>query len=125
MRRSTGPLPEKPIPTSGIGEILLWLMRFRRRYRVAGTSMLPLLQEGDQVLIDPRAFQRRSPQCGEIVAARHPFAPQRILIKQVGERNSAGDFVLLGSSLLESTDSRALGTFKLEQILGVLTSRLP
>ena len=38
---------------SNFKEIVLWLLRLRRRFRVTGASMFPLLSEGDEVLIDP------------------------------------------------------------------------
>ena len=47
-------------------EILLWLIRKRRRYRVKGDSMLPLLRADDEVLVNQNAYRHQSPQMGDI-----------------------------------------------------------
>ena len=38
-------------PHAGSKEILLWLLRRRRRFRIEGHSMEPVLREGDEVLV--------------------------------------------------------------------------
>lgn len=38
-------------------EILLWLVRKRRRYRVKGDSMLPFLSADDEVLVNLNAYR--------------------------------------------------------------------
>jgi len=104
-------------------EFLLWLLRFRRRYRISGNSMLPLLKPGDEVLINPRAYRRAQPQPGDIVVTRHPHRPKLRLIKRVVSVTAAGSCILEGDNPLESTDSRVFGPVTPGQILGRVTGR--
>ena len=70
------------MPDSGVRELLLWLVRRRRRFRVTGESMLPVLKPGDVVLADLLAYRHSHPQPGDIVIARHPLRRDVILIKR-------------------------------------------
>ena len=67
------------IPTV-LKELLALASRKRKLFRVAGTSMAPILEPKDIVFIQPAA------QCekGDIVAIRHPHK-KTILIKYVKE----------------------------------------
>ena len=115
-------MPDK-LDDSNSRELLLWLLRLRRRYRVTGASMAPLLEPGDEVLADPRAYRRSPPRSGDIVVARHPFCTDLLLIKRVVEVHEDGTCVLEGDNPAESTDSRAFGALPRERILGRVTSR--
>jgi nickel-type superoxide dismutase maturation protease len=95
---------------SNLGEIVLWVFRQRRRFRVTGHSMAPLLKPGDEVLVDPHAYRREPPQPGEIVLAQHPYQTDLRLNELKGDNPS------------ESTDSRAFGGIARHQILGRVTS---
>ncbi|MEM9452425.1 MAG: S26 family signal peptidase, partial [Cyanobacteria bacterium P01_E01_bin.6] len=53
-------------------ELMGWVTRKRRRFRVTGQSMVPLLHPGEEVLIDPLAYINHSPEPGDIVVAEHP-----------------------------------------------------
>jgi nickel-type superoxide dismutase maturation protease len=106
-------------------ELLLWLLRFRRRFRVTGSSMLPLLQPGDEVLVDPRAYKQVVPQVGDIVVSRHPYRVDVRLVKRVTAVLSDGRCVLEGDNPSDSTDSRSFGAVTLQHILGRVVSRLP
>jgi len=97
------------VPDSGVRELLLWLLRRRRRFRVAGNSMLPVLKPGDEVLADPFAYRRRPPQPGDIVIARHPLQNNLHLIKRISAVLDDGRCRLEGDNPAESTDSRAFG----------------
>jgi signal peptidase I len=81
-------------------EFLLWLLRRRRRFRVTGNSMLPLLNLGDEVLVDPKAYLHFRPHPDDIVVC-----------------------LLEGDNPLESTDSRTFGPVSVEKIMGRVTSR--
>ncbi|MBN1285977.1 MAG: nickel-type superoxide dismutase maturation protease [Anaerolineae bacterium] len=105
---------------SGWVELILWLVRRRRRFRVAGDSMRPALEPGDEVLIDPGA----TPRPGDIAVARHPFVRALRVVKRV-EAVEDGRYILKGDNPLESDDSRAFGPVRGEDILGRVTSRLP
>ena len=82
--------------------------------------MLPILQEGDEVFVNPRAQIRQ----GDIVIARHPYRLDSIWIKQISAFDDAGRAVLEGVNRAESTDSRTQGNIPIDLILGKVTSRL-
>jgi nickel-type superoxide dismutase maturation protease len=101
-------------------ELLLWLLRRRRRYRVSGFSMQPLLNAEDEVLVDPRAYARRLPNLDDIVVARHPSQSELQIIKRIKEVR--GDFYLLaGDNPDPAQTSSSLVPARL--ILGRVTSR--
>jgi len=104
-------------------EFLLWLLRKRKRFRVVGNSMLPLLKPGEEVLIDPAINQTQSPQIGDLVVAQHPREDNLQLIKRVSFISEEGRFFLIGDNPEESTDSRSFGSVGLEQIVGRVTCR--
>ena len=104
-------------------ELLLWLLRRRRRFRVAEMSMAPLLEPGDEVLVDPRAYRQQRPLPGDIVIAQHPSRPDFKLIKRVTAVFEDGRLFLQGDNLAESNDSRAFGALPPDHILGKVTSK--
>ncbi|NES85082.1 MAG: nickel-type superoxide dismutase maturation protease [Moorea sp. SIO2B7] len=110
---------------SSYQELLLWLLRKRRRFRVTGVSMSPLLEPGDEILVDLRAYQQQLPCIGDLVVANHPYRQDFQLVKRVVLVFEDGSCFLKGDNSLESTDSRSFGTVTLDQILGRVTSRLP
>ena len=107
----------------GFREFLLWLFRLRRRFRVTGNSMLPLLQPGETILVDPKAYRHASPRPGDIVVAQHPYRSNLHLVKRVVAEVENGRCLLAGDNPSESTDSRSFGAVDIEQILGRVTSR--
>jgi nickel-type superoxide dismutase maturation protease len=100
-------------------------LRRRRRFRVTGASMSPLLEPGDEVLVDMRAYKTRSPQGGDLVLLRHPYRPQLLLVKRVSRVEPDGRLRVAGDNPAESSDSRAFGALLPEQIVGQVTSRFP
>lgn len=104
-------------------EILLWLLRRRRRFRVTGESMLPLLKPGDEVLLDPGAYRHRLPRPGDIVVARHPYQTDVRLIKRVAAVWPNGDCDLRSDNPDGATDSRTLGAIPAGKIIGRVTGR--
>jgi nickel-type superoxide dismutase maturation protease len=114
---------QKSVPDSGVRELLLWLVRRRRRFRVTGASMLPVLKPGDVVLADPFAYRHGHLQPGDIVIARHPLRGDVHLIKRVSAVTEDGRCRLEGDNPAESTDSRAFGLVAVEQVRGRVTSR--
>lgn len=109
--------------TQSTKEILLWLLRLRRRFRVTGASMLPLLKPGDEVLIDPRAYRRQRPLVGDIVVLFHPQEPEQKIIKRVVEVCVDGRYRVQGDNTAASTDSRHFGLVGEELIIGRVTGR--
>lgn len=113
----------EPLPTAGRRELILRLCNLRRKIRVRGPSMLPEFAPGDELFLDPRAYRRRAPRVGDVVMARHPLAPQEIILKRVAFVDPDGRVFLCGDNPQASTDSRTLGLFPPEHILGRVTSR--
>lgn len=111
------------LPDISLKELILWLLRKRKRFRVTGNSMLPLLKPQEEVLIDPRIDPNQPPKEGEIVVAQHPTKSNLQLIKRVASVSEDGRLFLEGDNLAESTDSRVFGRVKLEQIVGRVTCR--
>lgn len=111
------------LPEISFQEFLSWLLRKRKRFRVAGNSMLPLLKPGEEVLIDPNSYQRKLPKIGEIVVANHPQQPGLQIIKRVQLVTEEGNCFLEGDNVKESTDSRQFGLVDRENIIGRVTCR--
>lgn len=103
-------------------DVLLWVLRRRSRVKVTGTSMAPLLQPGDELLVNPFAYQQSPPQIGDIVVAWHPQREGFKLIKRVVDVTIDG-YWLEGDNLNESTDSRFFGAIPLASILGKVICR--
>ncbi|MCP5098872.1 MAG: nickel-type superoxide dismutase maturation protease [Chloroflexi bacterium] len=80
--------------------------------------MLPLLHEGDVVLVHPGAYHRQPPQVGDIVVAQHPFRTDVTLIKRVTAVDENGRLYLIGDNSSASTDSRSFGPVPSSHILG-------
>lgn len=111
--------------SSTIKKLLLLLLKRRKRFRVTGVSMLPLLQPGEEILVNPKAYQFQMPQVGDIVVAQHPHHENLRLIKRVAAVLEDGSCFLQGDNATLSTDSRSFGIVAPEQILGRVTSRFP
>jgi nickel-type superoxide dismutase maturation protease len=114
------------LPDCSGWEFGLWLVRRRQRFRVEGRSMLPLLQPGEEVLVNPWAYQRRSPQVGEIAIVQHPQRPALHMVKRVGEilpTPTGDEFWVYGENPGESTDSRQFGPVVRSHLLGRVTCR--
>lgn len=106
-------------------DVGLWLWRRRRRLRVEGRSMLPTLEPGQEVLINPRAYAQQPPQVQDVVVAEHPQRPGFRLIKRVVAVDGEGCCDLRGDNPAESTDSRQLGWLSRDRILGQVVCRFP
>ncbi|MGK7934648.1 MAG: nickel-type superoxide dismutase maturation protease [Xenococcaceae cyanobacterium] len=111
------------LPESNYLELLFWTLRKRKRFRVTGLSMTPLVQPGEEVLVDLNAYQKSFPQVGEVVIATHPYYADLNIIKRVVSVAKDGSCFLQGENLVESSDSRFFGMVTLDQILGRVTSR--
>lgn len=107
------------LKTAGFKEIALWLLGRRRRFRMEGDSMLPLLKSGDTVLVKPT----KTFSAGDVVVCRHPIQSDITLIKQIKEIENT-QVTVEGLNTDSSSDSRQFGSVHSELVLGVLTSRL-
>ena len=86
---------------------------------------MPLLQPGEEILVDIKAYENKLPQLGDLVIAIHPDSPNLRLIKRVAQVSEDGHCFLIGDNTSASTDSRSFGLVALEQIIGRVTSRFP
>lgn len=98
-----------------------------RRVIVRGESMLPVLLPGERLLVDTLAYRVGEPVAGDVVLARHGERPGREMLKRLagvpgdeidGRVLGDGEYWLVGDSPGFSTDSRELGTYRREDILG-------
>jgi len=85
--------------------------------------MFPLLQPGDEVLVDVRAFEKRTPQVGDVVMVQHPTQPDLKMVKRVTAVLPDDTYQITGDNPSASTDSRIFGPVPPEQILGLVTAR--
>ena len=85
--------------------------------------MIPALTPGDYVVVDARAYTRREPAPGDVVLARDPRDPSRVIAKRVAGPDGAGGVVLLGDNLDESTDSRTFGPVPATDLQGRIVWR--
>ncbi len=85
--------------------------------------MLPLLKPGDEVLVNPTAYQHAPPRPGDIVVAWHPRQSNLRLVKRVTAVYDDGRYDLTGDNPNESTDSRFFGPVAAGKIVGQVTSR--
>lgn len=85
--------------------------------------MLPTLQAGETVLVNPRAYRHHPPHPDDIVMALHPQEPSQKIFKRVQFVNEYGRIYLIGDNKTDSNDSRHFGPLPPENILGQVTSR--
>ena len=120
VETSAGTPPAEILASAGWREVLCWLMGRRRRIRVSGRSMLPLLDCDSDVLMAPGV----QTTTGDIVVARHPFKTDVIMVKYLAGYDQDGRACLHGLNPSESSDSRTLGAVPVHLILGKVTCRL-
>jgi len=120
----SSPSPPTGLRSSRLTDLGLWLLRQRRRFRVVGISMLPLLHPGEEVLVNPSAYGAVLPQPGDLVVAQHPTQPGLRLIKWVVYVEGDACF-LKGINETTSTDSRAFGLVPYATLLGQVVCRFP
>jgi nickel-type superoxide dismutase maturation protease len=85
--------------------------------------MLPLLQPEDEILLDPLAYRKSSPQVGDIVVTMHPLQSNLAIVKRVTLINGCDSYFVTGDNVEVSTDSRHWGTVKISDIKGKVTSQ--
>lgn len=111
------------LPDTGYYEFMLWILGKRKRFRITGLSMQPLLPPETEVLINPHAYKQALPQINDLIVAIHPHRENLEIIKRVHYIAEDGTFFLLGDNLDYSSDSRSFGTIALENIIGKVTNR--
>jgi nickel-type superoxide dismutase maturation protease len=123
---ASSPTPQPPslLRNSHFTDVVLWLLRQRRRLRVVGESMVPLLLPNTEVLINPAAYQQQPPRPGDLVVAHHPRQLDLRIVKWVVYVEPGGCF-LKGLNESASTDSREYGLVPLTSLLGQVVCRFP
>ena len=111
-----------PVAAAGLIDLLLFFCGRRLLMRVEGRSMHPCLKPDDRVLVKRWSLQQQASP-GEIVVAWHPHRPRLRLIKRLSQRDADG-FWLEGDNPAESTDSRQLGWFPSDRMIGVVVGRI-
>ena len=86
---------------------------------VSGASMVPTYYAGDRLLVRYGARVR----AGDVVLARDPRVPERILVKRAARRESGG-WWLLADNPYAPGDSRQFGAVPDELVLGRVLLRL-
>ena len=105
-------------------KLLLLILGKRKRLRVTGYSMIPLLEPGEEILFDPKAYRNSLPQTGDIVVAQHPYQEKQI-VKRVTLVLEDGSCFLEGDNSNASTDSRSYGFVPSSKIIGRVTCKFP
>jgi len=104
----------------------LLILKRRRRFRIVGASMVPTYAEGDEVLVDPRAYRRAPPAAGDVVLAAHPTVADTLIVKRVDRVEDDGRLFLVGDNpdRFESTDSRQFGAVSPGRVQGRVLRKL-
>lgn len=98
----------------------LYLLRRLRVLTVTGDSMAPAIRDGETVLYDPWP----KVNIGDIVFMPHPYMQSVKILKRVSEISADGNMILIGDNPAESTDSRTLGQFRLDDVQGKVVCKL-
>ncbi len=105
------------IVLAGVAGWIAWKLTAPRRMVIEGYSMSPLLLPGDRVL-SVRCSRMRP---GDVVAARDPRAPSRVIVKRVAVVERDGGLYLIGDNPPASTDSRTFGALPRRFVIGRVT----
>jgi phage repressor protein C with HTH and peptisase S24 domain len=87
-----------------------------RILRVSGNSLLPLLQNGDFVLISKIPISLKKIDVGDIIAFNQ--IPYGVMIKQVQEIWEEGRYYFVTGTNNDSVDSRSFGPVPREAVIG-------
>lgn len=96
--------------------VTVCLRRGYRRWEVSGRSMVPALEPGDWLVVEPIRRGGRPLHTGDIVLARDPRESGRTLVKRVVRIEDGGFARLEGDNPAESTDSREFGPVVVDEI---------
>ncbi len=90
------------------------LIGHRQHLRVVGSSMEGTISEGDLIIFRTKNLNL---EIGDIVVAFHPKIKNKLIIKRI-HRINQNKFDLRGDNSGSSTDSREMGLFELDLIIG-------
>jgi len=110
------------IPIYSSFDLILWVLRRQKRFKVVGPSMLPTLKPGDEVFVNLRAYRKQLPQVGDVVLVQHPEQPNIKILKRITAVSPQNHLFLEGDNPTESNDSRHFGWVPLERVYGRVNS---
>ena len=110
-------LPQADISLFNKPDLFTLIIGYRQHLRVVGTSMERTLKEGDLVTYKKLNPKNIDLEIGDIVVASHPKTKNKLIIKRI-HKIYQNKFDLRGDNSLSSTDSRELGLFELDLIIG-------
>ena len=93
------------------------IIGYRQHLRVVGTSMEGILDEGDLITYKKLNPQNIDLAIGDIVVASHPKIKNKLIVKRI-HNIYQNKYDLRGDNSFSSTDSRELGLFELDLIIG-------
>ena len=85
-----------------------------QRFRVEDTSMRPVVQPGDRLLVGRWLRPRR----GSLVVVRDPEYPSTFLLKRVARVEPNGELLVQGDNPNVSRDSRHFGPIARHLVIG-------
>ncbi len=112
------------MPGVRVHQIGLWLFGRLRRIVVKGSSMTPVVDPGDHLLVDTGTAARAAVGVGDVVVSAHPYVRDLLVVKRVIRIDEADRLFLRGENSAESTDSRSYGAVSRETLFGAVVCRL-
>ncbi|MCL5438662.1 MAG: S26 family signal peptidase [Patescibacteria group bacterium] len=82
--------------------------------------MIPLIKNGQTVLISKFSYIFKNPKIGDVVVLRNPekkLKDKKYIIKKIN-KIYGGKYFVVGMNLKESTDSRSFGLVAKKEIIG-------
>ena len=87
--------------------------------------MVPTLKPRQEVLINPKAYEKVLPQPDDIVVAYHPYQAGLLIVKRILFVEPDGHCYLKGDNAAESSDSQQFGLVSRHKIAGKVQCLFP
>jgi len=85
-----------------------------QRMMINGHSMEPYIHSGERVVINKHSYVNNDPQVGDVIAV---MISNTTFVKRIAEIND-DKIIVHGDNVVDSLDSRKLGSISRDQILG-------